>query len=672
MPLESPVLRDGDAGFAGYASRLNPVTLPPGMLQISENMRLDRGVAVTRRGAKRLADDIAPGTVPLTVPFILSPPPDEPVVQSVYSGGIFSATIMRSPDETASMEVIVLAGPDRAFTFLTDGSLQFSAAWADGVIAVDNNDNLVTNTGHELIASKLPADITYPSSPDETIEPGDKVSMLQAFDRLYIFRQADVSRPGWETKYTGGDGIVVSSTTAKVHLPGHGYPAGARVRIEGSTSAAFDGHEYDIVNADPDTDGDYFTVTVPSGVATDASANIKVRRVKPPIYWSGDPTTDFVRTPAGIPDVGITFRRLRSTAWANYINNRLIVPDGKQNVMISDILDPDTFDVYWQSFRVGVGGNDFVVAVHPWVEGAVLVFCRKSIWLATIAQYPSPDGSDFTTETGISSITLLTDEIGCRARRSIATAGQYVYFLSDSGVYRLDARLDLKLRGDTLPLSDPINDQISDLNTELADDSVGFYFDNRYYLAVPLAGATDGNNGVFIYSQLNEAWETRDVYGFGVNDFIVADLDNRRRVLISNRAGKLMLLDELEAGDDSPDSTVNIVTPVPGRIRTRRYGMGSMSSKRFVRSFADVVLPNTGSIQISAILVNPDRTIVLVPGQTNDSGLSEDYTLKQPVRAKAHYAELEFLTTAARPEIRNVALEAAGPSRPPTETRNAA
>jgi hypothetical protein len=673
MALESPVLRDGDAGFIGYASRLNPVTLQPGMLQLSENMRLDRGVAVTRKGAKRLADDIAPGTTPLTVPFILSPAPDEPVVQSVYSGGIFSATIMRSPDETASMEVIVLAGPDRAFTFLTDGSLQFSAAWADGVIAVDNNDNLVTDTGDELIVSKLPADITYPTSPDETIEPGDKVSMLQAFDRLYLLRQADVSRPGWETKYTDSNGIQVTSTTAKVHLPSHGYPAGARVRIEGSAaSPAFDGHEYDIVDEDPDSDGDYFTVTVPAGVASDASANLKVRRVKPPLYWTGDPTTDFVRTTPGIPDVGITFRRLRSTAWASYINNRLIVPDGKQNVMISDILDPDTFDIYWQSFRVGVGGNDFVVAVHPWVEGSVLVFCRKSIWLAQVEQYPSPDGSSFTTQTGISNLALLTDEIGCRARRSIATAGQFIYFLSDNGVYRLDSRLDLKLRGDTLPLSDPINDQINNLNTTLAGDSVGFYFDNRYYLAVPLANAVDGNNGVFIYSQLNEAWETRDVYGFGVNDFIVADVANERRVLISNRAGKLMLMDELEAGDDSPDSSVNIVEPVQGRIRTRRYGMGSMSTKRFVRSLADVVLPDTGSIVVKANMVNPDALITLVPGQTNTSGLAEDYTLKQPIRQKAHYAELEFLTTANRPEIRNVSIEAHGPSRPPTETRNAA
>jgi hypothetical protein len=667
MALESPVLRDGDAGFAGYASRLNPVALPAGMLQLSENMRLDRGVAITRKGAKRLADDISPGEVPLTIPFVLTDP--GPVIKSSYTGGIFASAVMRSPDEVNSMEIIVLAGPDKAFTYLTDGSLQLSDAWASGVIAVDGTDNLVTDTGDELTVSRLPSELTYPGgATDEIVEPTDNVSMLQAFDRLYLFREADTSQPGWETKYTNASGITVASTTATVNVTGHGYTADSRVRIEGSTSPAFDGHEYDIATVSTDS----FTITVPSGTTPHAVANLKVRRVKPPLYWTGDPTTNFVRATAGIPDVGISYRRLRSTAWASYINNRLIVPDGKQNVMISDILDPDVFDPFWQSFRVGVGGDDRVIAVHPYAEGAFLVFCRKSIWIAQVNQFASTDGSDFSVDTPISKLELLTDEIGCAARQTIATAGQFIYFLSDSGVYRLDSRLDLKLRGQTLPLSDPIANQLQTLNADLVENSVALYFDNRYFLAVPLANASDNNNGVFIYNQLNEQWESQDIYGFGVQNFIVSDLANRRRILISNRAGKLMLLDELEAGDQSPDAQADVITPVPGRIRTRRYGFGSMHNKRFVRSLADVVLPNTASVTVKAHTINPDSELTLVPGQTNTSGLAEDYTLKQPIRAKAHYCELEFLTTANRPEIRNVSIEAAGPSLAPTETRNAA
>lgn len=491
--------------------------------------------------------------------------------------------------------------------------------------------------------------------------------MVQAFDRLYILREADSTQPGWETKYTNSSGISVSTTTATVNVDAHGYTAGMRVRIEGSASAAFDGHEYPVATASTNS----FTVTVPSGTAADASANIAVRRVKPPIYWNLDPATTFVRTTAGIPDVGISYRRLRSTSWANYINNRLIVPDGKQNVLISDILDPDVFDIYWQSFRAGVGGNDFVVAVHPWVDNNVLVFCRKSIWLANIAQYPSPDGADFTTETGISSLTLLTDEIGCRARRSIATAGQFIYFLSDNGVYRLDSRLDLKLRGDTKPLSDAINDQISSLNSRLADKSVGFYFDNRYYLAVPLASATDSNNGVFIYNQLNEQWESKDIYGFGVNDFLVCDIANQRRIVISNVAGKLMLLDELEGGDDPVATNVTGLQSVPGKIRTRRYNFGDMHSKRFLRTITDIVVPAGATVTTKVVTINPDNQNT-IGSLTNVNSESEDYNMKSPIRFKAHAAEIVYETANGRPEIRSASIEASPKSLPDTETRNAA
>jgi hypothetical protein len=667
MPLESPITRDGDMGFAGYASRINPVSLPAGMLQLSENMRLDRGVAVTRRGAKRMADNISIASSPLTIPFVLTTP--GPEIRSSYDGGVFASCVFRSPDQIASAEIVVLAGNDQGYTVLLDDNQSFAGVWSGGFLVDETGDPIVDEDGNTLVISVLSQDLAYPTSPDEVVEPSDSVSMVQAFDRLYLLREADPSRPGWQFKNVTSGGITVSGTTATVNLTAHGYPVGARVRLEGSSTPEFDGHEYDITAV---PDANTFEITVPSGTATDATtAGRTVRRVKAPLFWDGIGTA-FVRSPAGIPTgLGATYKTLRSTGWATYVNNRLVIPDGKNQVGISDVLDANTYDPFWASFKAGSGSNDYVVAVHPWVEGSFLVFCRKSIWLAEVNQFASTDGQDFSIDTPISRLTLLTDEIGCAARKTIATAGQFVYFLSDSGVYRLDSRLDLKLRGDTKPLSDPISNQLDELNASLVKDSVGLWYANRYYLAVPLAGA-DNNNGVFIYNALNEQWETRDIYGFGVGDFLVATRANERRLFVSNRAGKLMLLDELEAGDQSPDALADVITPVPGRIRTRRYGLGTMTTKRFIRSLADVVLPDTASVSVRAITVNPDADILLVPGQTNTSGLSEDYTLKQPIRQKAHYCELEFQTTANRPEIRNVSVEAALASRPQTETRHAA
>jgi len=671
MPLESPTVRDGDAGFIGFASRLNPVALPAGVLQLSENMRLDRGTAKTRKGARRLADEILPSSFPLTLPFVFEPTlpvdldfilsnnPAGLVLLTTYEGGIFASHVYRSPGWD-NEEVIVLAGASGAYIYQDPFA---------GSIADQSGNPIFDENGNVIQAISYATTIDYPS--EELIDPTDRVSMVQAFDRLYLLREASPSVEAFREKPLTTGGISVVGTVATVNVTAHGYVAGQRVRLEGSNVAALDGHEYDIVTAPTENT---FTITVPAGTPSDtATDGRRVRRVKAPLYWDGDPQGVFVKAPGGIPAEGPTFRQMRSVPWATYVNNRLVLPDGRDTIMLSDVLDPDLYDPFFQSFRANQGSNDYLVAVHPWVEGSLLVFMRNSIWLATLNQFSSIDGSAFSIDSPVSNLTLLTDEIGCAARRTIQTAGQYVYFLSDAGVYRLDARLDLKLRGDTMPLSDPINDQIARIPKAQAENAVGLWHDNRYWLAAPVDGA-DNNNALFIYSALNQQWESIDYYGFGVDNLLVGSRASERRVYAASRSGKLFLLEDIERGDDPANSTLgqDYFDPVAGRIRTRRYGFGSMHTKRFVRSLADVVLPDTGAISVKAYMVNPDAEIALVPGQTNTSGLQEDYTLKQPIRKKAHYAELEFLTTANRPEIRNVSIEGAVQSRPPTETRNAA
>jgi hypothetical protein len=697
MALDSPILRDGDAAFIGFASRLNPLLLEPGMLQMSVNMRLDRGVAQTRKGAKRLASDVSTGSEPLTLSFDMaadiaatfsrsgatvtattatahglttadqvaiegagdaayngdfivtvtgpttftytadSTPAAAtdagtvnagPIVQSTYSGGIFTAGIYSSPVYDNGREYAVLCGPGAAYLYR-------------------EGESLVTKA--------------YPSSPDEAIEATDTVSVVQAFDRLYVLREADQTVTGWGTKLTNSSGVTVSGTTATVNVTGHGYTAGMRVRLTGSTTAAFDGHEFDIATAAADA----FTITVLSGTATHAAAGISVRRVKAPIYWDGG-SGAFVRSPGGVPDEGPTYKRMRSCGWASYINNRFVIPDGRDSVALSDLLDPNLYDPYWSTFRANQGSNDSLVAVHPWVEGSFLVFMRRSIWLAEITDLNVAAGSDAL----LSRLTLLTDEIGCSARKSIATAGQFVYFLSDSGVYRLDARLDLKLRGDTRPLSEPIDDQFSDLAADYVPDAVGVWYGNRYYLAVP-KGEETSNTSVYLWNALNDRWETKDTYGFGVQDFLVITYGGQRRLCISNQAGALMLLDENEEGDSETDAAKTDLTAVGGEITTRRWQLGSPSDKRFLRVLSDVVIPAGATVQAEATSINPDGTVVLQE-LSNATGDAEDYAYKLPVRVKAHGMDVTFRTTAGRPQIRSVVVEAAGKSLDPTDTKTAA
>lgn len=709
MPLESPTTRDGDMGFMGFASRLNPLTLQPGMLQDSVNMRLDRGVAQTRKGSERLTDTIGTTGAPLTLNFDLGA--DQTITalteaagtatatlvghgyssgdqvnirgatQTEYNGDFlitvvdadtFTYTVIGGPASPATGTIIVNDGPEVRDDY--SGGL-----YAAGVFAsqkFDAANEWVALAGADTCFlwrdGQSPVTKAYPSGPNERIEGTDTVSVVQAFDRLYILREAARTATGYTDKLTTAAGITVSSTTATVNVTAHGYPQGSRVRITDSTTLAFDGHEYDIDNVTTDA----FTITVPVGTATHAAATIKVRRVKPPIYWDGG-TGAFIRATAGVPAEGVTYTTMPSTGFASYINNRLWFAANRDTVKISDVLDPDIYDPFWNSFRAGAGGDDRIVAAHPWVEGQALVFCRKSIWLATLNEFASTDGSAFSIDGPVSRLTLLTNEIGCSARQTIVTAGNFVFFLSDAGIYRLDSRLDLKLRGDTMPLSEPIADLFATVNQARVEKSaVAVWHNNRYLIALPTSPeALDGNQLVIAWNALNNSWEYRDTYpsSAAVNQILVASYDNQRRVFSIPRSGNLYLLEEQESAKDARAAgSVNGDLPITGRIKTRRYSFDDMHSKRFLRTIADVVIPDGATVTAKVSTINPDLIEQTINTLTNSTGGREDYNMKSPVRFKAHAAELIYETTNGRPEIRSASIEAAMKSRPPTTTRNAA
>jgi hypothetical protein len=787
-------------GFMGFASRLNPLTLQPGMLQDSVNMRLDRGVAQTRKGSKRLTDTIGTTGAPLTLNFNLASDvaiqsitfvgttatvtttadhgyldgeqvnirgadaPDDvfyngdfiisgvtsttftytmtgspansatgtmfanngPVVRSTYEGGLYAAGVFASQSYQNANEYIVLVGNDQAYFYRQGASIDTRGYPSEGVV--------------------------------ETVEATDRVSVVQAFDRLYILREAEKTpdtewaarllgvaagectisnaSPAVITKTahglengmavtfsttgalptgltagtiyyvinktddtfnvsatSGGSAIntssagsgthtmtpvsaVVSGTVATIFAKNHPYEYGHRVRLEGGASAAFIGHEFDVLNS-PAATAHTFAVTVPSGTPNDttSSAVRTTRRVKPPMYWTGG-AGGFVRAAGGIPPVGPSYRHMRSVGWASYIQNRLVIPDGRDQVAISDYVDGDIYDPFWASFRAGSGGGDFIVAVHPWVEGTALVFCRKSIWLATLAQFPSTDGTSVSIDTAVAKLELLTDEIGCSARKTIVTAGNFVFFLSDAGIYRLDTQLDLKLRGNTKPLSEPIADKFAAVVASRVEDSaVAVWHDNRYIIALPTSPEPlDGNQLVIAFNALNEQWEYRDEFpsSASVNELLVSDYDFQRRLFSIPRSGNIYVLDEEEdAMDDEAASSLTGSNPVVGSIKTRRYDFGNMHSKRFLRTIADVVIPAGASIATKINIINPDKTEE-VGNLQNDTGAAEDYNMKSPIRFKAHAAEMIFETSNGRPEIRSASIEAAAKSQPPTETRNAA
>jgi uncharacterized protein (UPF0147 family) len=689
--LSSPIQRDGDTQFLGLQSRRNPIAIPSGYLQASSNVRLDRGIAQTRSGAQRLAQGISAAGTPVTVPFALASSTISTVSQT---GNIATATTTSAHNLLPGYQIlisgvgisnyngtfIVLTTPtSTTFTYAVSGSPASStggsakypvvqSSYVSGIYAagvyssprLDNTNEYVVLAGTTQAylwrySSSGPTVITksYPTSPiAESIQPGDRVNIVQAFDQLFLFRWRSSEPMQSVTSITQSSG----STTATITMPSaHGFNTGEVVRLSGSSVSVFNLDAVVTV-----TSSTTFTITLPSAASnlSDTSSYLFAQRVCCPLVWDGSSSTNFVRVPTGSNALGPTYSNLIApyNAIATYYNNQLLIAGGRDSVLISDVLNPFNFDPLNKSFRTNVGSNDYLVALHPYANGQAIAFLRKSIYLGTIVL--NSDG--VTINTTNSSLQLLTNEIGCNARQTVATAGLYIYFLSDNGVYRLDnSQIDLALRGNTLPLSEPIADIMATINAAYVYISQGIYFNNRYYLAVPTNGSTT-NNTLLIYNQLNEAWESVDTYPFSLDRLVISDYvtsgGTQRRLYAASSTGLLYLLEQYTSGVDDA-ATGAATVGVTGSITTRRYFYGQLNHKRLNSVTVSSFLPAGSTVNVTAITTDRDSTTQVV--SVLNSSADNDYTIKAPIRRVAEYLDVQISTMGGRPTIRAVSADAA-------------
>ena len=541
------------------------------------------------------------------------------------------------------------------------------------------------------------------------------------------------------TNGTAWSAVVRGLATATTSAP-HAYKVNEAVRLSGATdpatlpegvttAEAYNG-EF-IIRSVPSITT--FTYSVPGTTFSSASGAIFSQRVQPSLVWDGDTTTNFVRVNIGTDtELGkLSYIGMPCTAIATYHNNQVVVARGRDEVLISDVFDGETYDAVLKTFRANAGSNDFITAIHPFAEQQLLVFCRNSIYLATAVLDAAGN-----LDAANCSLTLLTNEIGCVARRSVVTAGTAVLFLSDRGVHRLDAQFDLKLRGNTKPLSDAISDQLDLINVNYAHKAASAYFNNRFYLAVPLMGqdksitslvrnnlnsnsatatvpkhgykagqfitirgavqddyngtwaisritpnsfefvvknlptspatgtlvanlGSTANNAIFIYNMLNDAWESMDTYDFPIDGFTVATYGNEKRLFANSVNGRLFLLDQSEDGYDDMETGDDQYTNVESTLMTRQYGWQTTAPKRISKVTASLLTTTDHDyISIDAITTDPDMDDqVLSLSEPIYSG-PEDFSLKAPIRRKAHYAEFRYRTYAGRPVLRSIAAEA--------------
>jgi hypothetical protein len=313
--------------------------------------------------------------------------------------------------------------------------------------------------------------------------------------------------------------------------------------------------------------------------------------------------------------------------WATYFQRRLFVPfyysqSGafsapvytsrkiSDEIAVSDLLDTTTFDQIENQFRITGGTADYVVAMHGFYDDALVVLNRNSIHLVARTQGSLSD----------TVVKELTGEVGCLARKTVVMQANNMLFLADEGIYGLTFLNDYNLRGTEEPLSKNIQPYIDRINKNLADKSVAVYFNNRYYIAVPLdsvAGGNDarGNNAILIYNFLNKGWESLDTYGdsrFLIKNFITASAGVRNNLYAVSANGGLHQIDASDSSTDRlsvTNESTDVVTPtINSYVTSRGYDFKTLERKRFTD--AQVQMQNlageTGEYDIAFATEDPD------------------------------------------------------------------
>jgi hypothetical protein len=373
---------------------------------------------------------------------------------------------------------------------------------------------------------------------------------------------------------------------------------------------------------------------------------------------------------------GLGFTHSPAPNFGAYHNKRLVVPYNfeitgssgsatitdrniKDEVLISDILDSDTFDQIFSQFRFNAGGADFIVGFQSFANDQLIIFNRNSIHTV-----------NNTVNLVSSTVKQVTDEVGCIARGSIEQIGSEILFLSDNGVYGISFVDEYNLRGTALPLSESINKTIQRINKAHADKAVSAYFDNRYYLAVALDDSTE-NNAVIIYNFLNKQWESIDTYGngtttFDILDLIVAGKGTNRAVYAINKQGGIHQLDVNESGQDAIISTLGQETAtaieVAAKARTRQFTIGSIDRKKWndfeIHAESGVTYPTDFSIVANTENIDEENiSLNSLKSLNGGSNLAaeEDVAIRGRIGNKRAYGlDIEITRVTGRPKLRAV------------------
>ena len=678
---DDQILEDIDSSFKGFNNRSRPDTLEPGMFTVAENIRFNLNGLAEKRKAVTVTS--APFTVDtntaLVLPFNLytdqtaSGTTETPAPGKLTFAGITTTTGTDASNGIITNTLVSVTGTINNVTGYVSGSNYIATRESATSISINipitstgtvsgtpvisapklvnaqntrvvgsnnfvdpnNNDTeyvLLAGTASAVavkISDQTSTTIAYPTG---HVINEDKVTVLQAFDRVYIFEEGHVPL-SWDLNFSNAFTKEESGTftqpTIKASTTTTSSAAGL-VTVAGITNTGYGAL----------TTGDDIVVIASNmtGLDVDSTYQVASATTSSVSFYAEVPEESANKNVSIVGRVsgGAGFTHAPAPGDAIVHRNRLVVPykftvnSGDDSytargvtdeLLISYPFDSEKFDTTFGTFVTAGGQNDNFVAAFSFAEDKLLMFNRKSISVVV-----GVDSFNFQ-EARVQS---LTKEVGCVAKDSIVQVGNQILFLSDNGVYGVSFQDLYNLRGNDIPLSEAIDTTINDINKSYWQNSSAVYFDNRYYIAVPTNGAVS-NNKVLVYNFLNKAWESVDSYNdsrFFIDKLIVAGNGDRRGVYAVNSAGGVHRLEASSTNNrdafistvGGSEATFNIAT----RLKTRQYILGSMDRKKW-NNFELVIGSTNGSTteaKVKYVFENTDAQTSQTTHVVRDDGVS--------------------------------------------------
>ena len=258
-----------------------------------------------------------------------------------------------------------------------------------------------------------------------------------------------------------------------------------------------------------------------------------------------------------------------------FYQNRMFIPISKDEVIVSDFLNPTRYQSILSEFRINTGTSDSLVGLKVLDEttGTLLAFKEHSVY-----RISNVYGA-------LESVVLdtITLDYGAINPKVITSIGKDCWFLSSKrGLCSIGLADNAKLTGSDLPVSDTIDPYMKRINWEASKEvACAAYMNNNYYLALAIDGSTEVNL-IFTYSFLNQQWQGYDTSTVitGMKGFVELTYGGARRLFFIDKNGFFHLYDDYRYGDDTddvPNATTGVVTKtaISTEVLSRGYTAGT-------------------------------------------------------------------------------------------------